>query len=223
LVATVGLAAAVVTPSFAQFTPITGVASPLNAIDASLTGATATTPGTFSINGNQFVLSTPTLTGVTTITTSAALTAPATTVGGNQYSETFVPGTYNFSVTQGTTTFLAGTFTGGTITAVVDGTNSTANESFSGVTYSTVNQTYYPGFGNPGDFTFSVAATAPIALTGSGANLTFANFSGSASGQFNASRLPTGVPEPGTYAAFLVGGLGVLGLMVGARKRGMVA
>jgi hypothetical protein len=40
-----------------------------------------------------------------------------------------------------------------------------------------------------------------------------------------ASYAPTtaAVPEPGTYAAFLVGGLGVLGLMVGARKRSLVA
>jgi hypothetical protein len=31
------------------------------------------------------------------------------------------------------------------------------------------------------------------------------------------------VPEPGTYAAFLIGGLGVLGLMIGARKRSGLA
>jgi hypothetical protein len=71
-----------------------------------------------------------------------------------------------------------------------------------------------------------------VSIYGTVNNNPFHNFTGDAhetggmpNGNLTQYKNPvnTAVPEPGTYAAFLVGGLGVLGLMVGARKRSLVA
>jgi hypothetical protein len=80
--------------------------------------------------------------------------------------------------------------------------------------------TYSPLNGNLG-ITFTSAAAVgggPLAGT-NGVNA----FSAHDAIDFSAPKLPPSVPEPGTYAAFLMGGLGVLGLMIGARKRSLVA
>ena len=68
---------------------------------------------------------------------------------------------------------------------------------------------------------YNVSPTLNVYYTGQANKATNGSLTGNIG--FVEGPSPAGVPEPGTYAAFLVGGLGVLGLMVGARKRSTLA
>jgi len=156
-------------------------------------------------------------------------TAPTVT-NGNVVSAAFSGG--SFSLVDGPTTLLSGTFTGSSLDYDIvsgSGAGSGANSplySMEGITYTggtyltdweTVN-----GEGPPvtGTGNLSLSAATPPASTGAGGY--FAAFtSDDVTGTWDAAGTPlnTSVPEPSAMAAMAIGGIGLLGMMVVARRR----
>jgi hypothetical protein len=141
----------------------------------------------------------------------------------------FSGGSFTISTTDSTGDLLKGTFNSSALTSVNGSTGSVFNISMNGVTYTgglylTEYLAANPGAtGAIGNLAVSLSGINPP-TSGAGTGGGFTAFSAAGGvGTFDATPVRPSVPEPGTYAAFLVGGLGVLGLMVGARKRGMVA
>jgi hypothetical protein len=129
---------------------------------------------------------------------------------------------------------LSGTYDGSTLAATIPtgGSTTTASvrETLNGLQYNGglfFNLAQSAGLTNPGAFSFDLTSVAtiggPATISINTGGTGFNPFTAGGAGTFSAFRPTANVPEPGTYAAFLVGGLGVLGLMVGARKRSMVA
>jgi hypothetical protein len=140
------------------------------------------------------------------------------TGGGTGFSE-MLTGTGSFSIVNnvGGATLLSGTFGTGSLSGSTD---PVTHAETGGLTIS--NLTYTGGTRLDGQ-----GPLGSMSVEFVNANFTFnstsvSSFTAKDSATYTANT-PAGVPEPGTYAAFLVGGLGVLGLMVGARKRSMVA
>jgi hypothetical protein len=218
--------------SGAQFQGSYTYGSLINAFPATLTLAgLANVPGTFTSTVSG---------GNTTYTQGLTGSGPA------GFTLTYA-GTGNIVVSPTLTihpgdTLLSGTYDGSTLAATIPGggssTTASVRETLNGLNYTSsvfFNLAQANGLTNPGAFSFDLTSvattsgastpsgTAPYITVNAGGTA-FNPFTAGGSGTFSASqRVNTGVPEPGTYAAFLVGGLGVLGLMVGARKRGMVA
>jgi hypothetical protein len=198
--------------------------APINAFPASLTVSGLQNTGTFSSTNNG-----TSTTYVQPLTGSSSSGFTLTYTGANQ---TVTAGNGQLiNLTTGED-LLSGTYDGSTLAATIPnaGTTTTASvrETLNGLNYNgglffTLAQAQ--GLTNPGAFSFDLSGVSTI---GGPANITvnangFNPFTAGGSGTFSASVQPAGVPEPGTYAAFLIGGLGLLGLMVGARKRSAVA
>jgi len=127
-----------------------------------------------------------------------------------------VPFTFNGTSYGAGTTLLSGTFT----EATLDG--SITNPASQTATFRTVATDVVYGSGlffnatglqNPGTFSFGLTSVTPgLGLNAAGTK--FNDFTAAASGNFTA----TNAPEPGTYAAFAFTGVGVMGLVLRARK-----
>lgn len=148
--------------------------------------------------------------GPTTITpvkfSLSALGGSSSSLGGSDLLETFTGGT--FSITDGSTNYLSGTFTGGKLT--------TFNNSL-GVTSATydLSSTSLGADGPIGAFSLEFNFDPGQGYDTSGGYLH--SFSASDSATF--SGVPArAVPEPATVAPFIMGGLGLMGLAFRARK-----
>jgi hypothetical protein len=148
----------------------------------------------------------------------STITGYTLTGGGSGFSEMLTGvGTFTITNNSDSATLLSGTFGNGTLTGSQDPTTKaeTGGLQVSNLTYTGGSRLDGQGPGGS------------LSLEFVNANFTFnstsvSSFTAKDSATYTANA-PAGVPEPGTYAAFLIGGLGVLGLMVGARKRSMVA
>jgi hypothetical protein len=171
---------------------------------------------------------------------SGNLVAPAP--GGDVYVQNLVPkatdpGTFTLtsttSFTDGTTVYkpgtvvLQGTFSeatlSGAITTPASSTGSLRTE-FNDVVYTGGVFFGKSGLANPGAFSFDLTsiktgATSGLLLNSTGTK--FRTFTAAGSGTYSAT---AAVPEPSSVAAFAATGLGVMGLMLRARKsRGSLA
>ena len=135
----------------------------------------------------------------------SALGGSSSSLGGGNLLESFTGGT--FSIADGTTNYLSGTFTGGTLT--------TFNNSL-GVTSATYNlaSTSLGADGPIGAFSLEYNFDPGQGYVTTGGYLH--SFTASDSATFNGVA-PT-VPEPATVAPFIMGGLGLMGLAFRARK-----
>jgi hypothetical protein len=131
-----------------------------------------------------------------------------------------------FTVSDGTGTLLSGSFGNAVLSGVNGGSSGGVQLVANSVTYT--GGSYFPAGFQTTNGSLSLEFTS-VTDTASGTSGFRANASGVSAftahdgATFSAVPTTSTVPEPGTYAAFLVGGLGVLGLMASARKRSLVA
>ncbi len=168
-------------------------------------GATFTAQDAFSTDN----LSTLTFTGL-------ANDGLLVSKGGDSYEQSLTGGTFLLKSNSGST-LLSGTFDGGNLLSGTVGSdagvlrNSLVNVVYTGGSYFTAS-----GLVNPGSFSFSLVGAKP---TLSVVNGHFNDFTSTGSGVFSASPASSVVPEPATVVPFVLGGLGLLGLVVRKSRR----
>jgi hypothetical protein len=221
MIGTIALTAVAATAAMAQLTPIASVT----------TGTSNNTTFTSSSTGDSLVVTYPDGTFVGKVGNGSFLntlvnfsaTGGSTTAFNSvtgAFTETFTGGT--FSVYNGATDLLSGTFSGGTIQGTVGDQSGGLN--VTGVTYDAAS-TALPSTYNPNGGTISL--TYNVILPGgyavSGGKLQ--GFTATDSGVYSAVKNTTTVPEPATVVPFMLGGLGLLGLIVRKTRRtsGMAA
>jgi hypothetical protein len=159
-------------------------------------------------------------------TMNVAVTQAANSLGGGFYTQNTGAGTFSFLSTApinwGGNTYAAGSnlLSGSFCTATLFGASSSG--SLSGSTDTCAFLTFTSDFLNftnttARDFSMSLTAITPIlnALSGE----TLSSFNAFGSGNFSAEPLPTGVPEPATWA-MLVLGMGMVGAVRRRRREG---
>ena len=220
IVSTIALMAVAATAAMAQqqtFASATGGGSGASTVFTYTGGAS----GQFTTTaGSQFL---------GTFLPTFAINAPATLVftgfsasgvaGGSgttldPYTQGLTGGT--FTLDQGGTNLLTGSFMGGNIlTAVTNSTTASITNSVNNVTYT--GGTYFglSGLNNPGSFSISMTSVAPPPSI-SGGYLT--GFTAGGTSTFSA-QTPSTVPEPATVVPFMLGGLGLFGLIVRKTRR----
>ena len=104
---------------------------------------------------------------------------------------------------------------GNILTAVTNSTTASITNSVNNVTYT--GGTYYAASGltNPGSFSISMTSVTPGPSV-SGGYLT--GFTAGGTSTFSA-QAPSTVPEPATVVPFMLGGLGLFGLIVRKTRR----
>lgn len=127
-------------------------------------------------------------------------------------------GAGTFDLSNSGNELLQGTFTGGNILTVVNGsttssiTNTVNNVSYTGGSYFTNS-----GLLNPGSFSVSMTSVSPSPVIGDDGYLSAFTAGGTSTFSATVPRVTT-VPEPATVAPFIMGGLGLMGLAFRARK-----
>lgn len=135
-----------------------------------------------------------------------------------------VPGGYqqalsggSFTLTDGNTLLLAGTFHGGyLLQGQVGSSTSSITNQINDVIYTGGSYFTASGLSNPGSFVLSMTSVNPKLDVSNGH---FNNFQSAGSGTFSATTPSSVVPEPATVVPFILGGLGLLGLAVRKSRR----
>jgi hypothetical protein len=134
------------------------------------------------------------------------------------YNQALTGGT--FTLKNGATTLLSGTFAEGILGGFVADNNKDANISFLNVTYT--GGTYWTtaehvlDFSNPGALSVALLSTRNLAVAKNGAGiLRFVSFGASGTGTFGAEEL---TPEPAAVLPFLFGALGLAALVLRKRR-----
>ena len=178
------------------------------------TGAFTTTvgaqfQGTFISTASATFPATLTFTGF-----SASGIATGAGTGADPFHQELSAGT--FTLNDGTTTLLSGSFTGGNLLTVASGsTTASITNKVNNVTYTGGSYFLKSGLLNPGSFSISMTSVSPSPKIGTDGYLSA--FKAAGSGTFSA-KTPAAVPEPATVAPFIMGGLGLMGLAFRARK-----
>jgi len=111
---------------------------------------------------------------------------------------------------------LQGTFTGGNIlSAVNSSTTASITNTVNNVTYTGGSYFLASTLSNPGSFSISMTSVAPAPTIGADGYLT--RFTAGGTSTFSATT--TTVPEPATVVPFMLGGLGLFGLIVRKTRR----
>ena len=133
------------------------------------------------------------------------------------YNQLLSGGSFTLTANGGADLLLAGTFDGGYLLQGQEGsstssiTNKVNNVIYTGGSYFTAS-----GLDNPGSFSLSMTSVTPtIGVT----NGHFNDFVAGGTGTFSATTPSSVVPEPATVVPFLLGGLGLLGLVVRKARR----
>ncbi len=136
---------------------------------------------------------------------------------GPSTQELLGPGT--FSIVNGGSTLLSGTFAESLLTATNGASSATVNLLTNSVNYDAIDTFFPAGFSlNNGVLGITITAAHSGSANGivvSSTDGTISDFAGNDGINFAA---PRAVPEPGTVASFALGGLGLLALAVRARK-----
>ena len=221
-VAVMGLGMVVAAPSmaqqqtFASATAAGGFASDGFTYTTGLGGGFDVTPGaTFTA---EFLP-----TGATTPFPTATLSFGANSlrnkslvVNGMDYTEHLTGGTFTLFDSATSTLLLSGKFGGGDLLKGTQGAstaslvNTLTNVTYTGGTYFTAS-----GFNNPGAFSIALTSVIPNVGITSGY---LDSFAAGGTGTFSA-RIPAPTPEPATVVPFMLGGLGLLGLIVRKTRR----
>ncbi len=136
--------------------------------------------------------------------------------GNGNYEQSLTGGTFLLKSNSGST-LLSGTFSGGNLLSGTVGSdagvlrNTLVNVVYTGGSYFTNS-----GLVNPGSFSFSLVGANPTLSVSNGH---FNDFTSTGSGVFSASSPSSVVPEPATVVPFLLGGLGLLGLVARKARR----
>lgn len=213
MISTVALMAVAASAAMAQLTPI-----------ASITTATSNnTTFTSSGGGDSLVVTYPDgvfvgkvgngsfLNTLTNFSATGGSTTSFNSITG-AFVETFTGGT--FSAISGGNDLLSGTFGSGTILGIVGQQSGGLN--VTGVTYapgSTALPANFSPNGGTISLTYNVILPGGYAVTGG----KLQSFTASDSGVYSAVK--TAVPEPATVVPFMLGGLGLLGLIVRKTRR----
>ena len=216
MISTLALMAVAASAALAQLTPI-----------ASVTTATSdNTTFTRSLSGDSLLVTYPDgvfvgkvgngnffNTQVNFSATGGTTTAFNPVTGA--FVETFTGG--KFSAVSGGSDLLSGLFTGGTIQGTVGQPSGGLN--VTGVTYA-AGSTALPAIFSPDggtiSLTYNVILPDGYAVSPGGQ---LQNFTASDSGVYSAVKTTTTVPEPATLAPFVLGGLGLLGLIARKTRR----
>lgn len=136
--------------------------------------------------------------------------------GAGNYEQSLTGGTFLLK-SSGGSTLLSGTFSSGNLLSGTVGSdagvlrNTLVNVAYTGGSYFTAS-----GLVNPGSFSFSLVGANPTLSVSNGH---FNDFTSTGSGVFSASKPSSVVPEPATVVPFVLGGLGLLGLVVRKSRR----
>ena len=134
----------------------------------------------------------------------------------NPYTQGLGAGT--FSLTDVSGNLLSGTFGGGNILTVTQGsTTSSITNTVNNVTYTGGTYFVNSGLQNPGSFSVSMTSVSPSPVIGEDGYLSSFTAGGTSTFSATVPRVTT-VPEPATVAPFVMGGLGLMGLAFRARK-----
>lgn len=221
--AVMGLGVAVVAPSMAQqltFASASGSGSPtaqstVFTYTGGSTGQFTTTLGSlFSADSFPASDSGATLT-FTGFSASAIVTGAGTAL--NPYKQALGNGTFLLKSSTNVD-LLSGSFGGGNIlSAATSSSTSSITNTVNNVVYDSIG-TYFAASGllNPGSFSISMTSVAPApSVSGNYLN----GFTAGGTSTFSATKAPTTVPEPATVVPFMLGGLGLLGLIARKTRR----
>lgn len=148
--------------------------------------------------------------------TGLANDGTVTNNGLGQYTQALTGGSFLLTSSTGSD-LLSGTFDGGNLLVGTLGSDAgTVRNTLTNVVYTGGSFFTASGLINPGSFSFSMTGIKPtLGVT----NGHFNNFTAAGSGTFSASQPSSVVPEPATVVPFLLGGLGLLGLVVRKARR----
>ncbi len=145
----------------------------------------------------------------------------ATAVAGSAFDQSLTGGTFNIS--QGNTLLLSGNFTGADLTGLTGANSKSAflnsdlyNVSYTGGLFQKDSGVASTDSNNAFSLSF-LKIPAPPGLSVTNGHLN--GFQASGSGQFQGTLPSTTVPEPATTVPFVLGGLGLLGLVVRKTRR----
>jgi hypothetical protein len=223
LIASAALCAAVIGPASAQLTNFAGVTGIGDTVFTYTSGVGfSVTPGADFIAQDILppvqvdVPATLSFTGVNDVDN-------VINRGGGLYEQRLDGGGGSFLLTRDAdgVTLLSGTFSGASLFGTVGAVTGSMRTVFDNVVYT--GGVYFASSGlmpTPGSFSFALNVVNP-AFGLNEAGTKFNSFTAGGTGIFAAA--PAAVPEPGVVAFAAVNGLGVLGLMVRARRRGKLS
>ena len=139
------------------------------------------------------------------------------TAVSNGYQQALSGGSFSLTADGGSTLLLSGTFDGGNLlTGTTGSTTSSITNTLTNVIYTGGSYFTASGLSNPGAFSLSMTSVTPtIGIT----NGHFNDFVAGGTGTFSATTPSSVVPEPATVVPFVLGGLGLLGLVARKARR----
>lgn len=218
VLATVGVGSASAAPGQTTFASATGAgASASNCFTYTGASGFSITPGaTFTAQlltnpPGQY----PTTLSFVGLNNVGTVTGTGTTA--DPYNQLLSSGSFTLTANGGSDLLLAGTFGGGNLLVGTTGaTASTLSNNLTNVVYTGGSYFTASGLSNPGAFSLSMTSVTPaIGVT----NGHFNDFVAGGTGTFSASTPTSVVPEPATVVPFILGGLGLLGLVVRKARR----